>query len=81
MGRHAARAIQCKVVADRYADWVVGTLVHVLKFGIPPLDDKGRPKMFYSRLIHDQCPRFADYERENFAAKTLFPFYQKNNVE
>ncbi len=50
-----------------HPDWVVGTLVHVLKFGIPPLDDKGRPKMFYSRLIHDQCPRFADYERENFA--------------
>ncbi len=50
-----------------HPDWLVGTLVHVLNFGIPPLDDKGRPKMFFSRLIHDQCPRFADYERENFA--------------
>ncbi len=50
-----------------HPDWLVGTLVHVLKFGIPSLDDKGRPKMFFSRLIHDQCPRFADYERENFA--------------
>ena len=50
-----------------HPDWLVGTLVHVIKFGIPPLDDKGRPKLFYSRLIHDQCPRFADYERERFA--------------
>lgn len=50
-----------------HPDWVIGTLVHVLKFGIPPLDDKGRPLMFFSKLIHDQCPRFADYEREKFA--------------
>lgn len=52
-----------------HPDWLVGTLVHVLRFGIPPLDADARPKMFYSRLIHDQCPRFADYEREVFAAK------------
>jgi len=50
-----------------HPDWVVGTLVHVLKFGAPELDDRQRPKMFYSQLIHDQCHRFADYERENFA--------------
>jgi hydrogenase small subunit len=50
-----------------HPDWTVGTLVHLLKFGLPPLDSKGRPRMFFSRLIHDQCPRFADYEREQFA--------------
>lgn len=50
-----------------HPDWIVGTLVHVLKFGIPSLDEQGRPNMFFSKLIHDQCPRFADYERENFA--------------
>ncbi len=50
-----------------HPDWLVGTLVHVIKFGIPPLDDMGRPMMFYSKLIHDQCPRFADYEREKYA--------------
>jgi len=48
-------------------DWLVGTVVHVLKFGLPPLDSLGRPTMFFSRLMHDQCPRFADYERERFA--------------
>lgn len=50
-----------------HPDWTVGTLVHVLKFGMPALDKLGRPKMFFSKLIHDQCPRFPDYERENFA--------------
>ncbi|KPA18409.1 iron hydrogenase [Candidatus Magnetomorum sp. HK-1] len=50
-----------------HPDWIVGTLAHVIKFGIPPLDSHGRPKSFFSKLIHEQCPRFADYERENFA--------------
>ncbi len=52
-----------------HPDWLVGTLVHVLKFGIPALNDNGCPDMFFKRLIHDQCPRFADYERERFAEK------------
>ncbi len=50
-----------------HPDWLVGTLVHILKFGIPILDSKNRPKMFYSKLIHDHCQRFSDYEKENFA--------------
>lgn len=50
-----------------HPDWVVGTLVHVLSFGIPPLDTMGRPKAFFSKLVHEQCPRFRDYEREQFA--------------
>ena len=50
-----------------HPDWLLGTVTYVLKLGIPPLDDLGRPKAFYGRLIHDQCPRFADYEREKFA--------------
>jgi hydrogenase small subunit len=50
-----------------HPDWLVGTLAHVLSFGLPALDSEGRPKIFYGKLIHDTCPRFADYERENFA--------------
>lgn len=50
-----------------HPDWLLGVITHALKFGPPPLDDLGRPKMFFSRLMHDQCPRFADYEREKFA--------------
>ena len=50
-----------------HPDWFVGTVVHTLAFGLPELDGLARPTMFYGRLIHDQCPRFADYERERFA--------------
>ena len=50
-----------------HPDWFVGTVVHLLKFGIPPLDALGRPKTYFSKSMHDQCPRFADYERERFA--------------
>lgn len=65
------RGIQKSVIripgCPAHPDWTVGTIAHVLKFGIPQLDSLGRPKMFYSRLIHEQCPRFAEYEREHFA--------------
>lgn len=50
-----------------HPDWLLGTVTHVLKLGVPPLDALGRPKAFYSRVLHDQCLRFADYEREHFA--------------
>ncbi len=50
-----------------HPDWIVGTLAHVLKYGLPELDEHHQPRAFYARLVHDQCPRFADYERERFA--------------
>jgi hydrogenase small subunit len=50
-----------------HPDWMMGTIVHVLKFGVPPLDRDLRPLMFFRRTIHEQCPRFPDYERKNFA--------------
>jgi hydrogenase small subunit len=51
-----------------HPDWLVGTLAHVISFGIPELDDLGRPKMFFGRVIHDLCPRRADFENGNFAS-------------
>lgn len=50
-----------------HPDWIVGTLIHLMQFGMPQVDSLNRPSMFYSRLVHDQCPRFSDYERERFA--------------
>ncbi len=50
-----------------HPDWTVGTLAYILKIGMPTLDEVNRPTMFYGRLVHEQCQRFADYERENFA--------------
>lgn len=50
-----------------HPDWIVGTLVHVLKFGLPTLDSAKRPTMFYSRTVHDQCPRHSYFEQKRFA--------------
>lgn len=50
-----------------HPDWLVGTLVNVLMFNkIPPLDENGRPEMFYGKLIHDNCPRRGAYDRGQF---------------
>lgn len=51
-----------------HPDWMTGTMAHVLKFGLPDLDADNRPTMFFSRPVHDLCPRFPDYERQRFAA-------------
>jgi len=51
-----------------HPDWLVGTVVHALKFGLPPMDGLGRPLAYFSKSMHDQCPRFNDYERGHFAA-------------
>jgi len=40
-----------------HPDWVVGTLVHVLKYGMPILDDLNRPVIFFGpdKIVHDNC--------------------------
>ncbi|MBL4903174.1 MAG: hydrogenase small subunit [Desulfocapsa sp.] len=50
-----------------HPDWFVGSLTYLAKYGLPPLDKHSRPLMFFKRTIHENCPRFYDYERENFA--------------
>jgi len=50
-----------------HPDWIVGTLAHVLLFGVPELDEFGRPKLFYSKVIHQNCPRYWDFENERYA--------------
>ena len=46
---------------------MTGVLAHVLTFGIPELDDHGRPKAFYGDSIHDRCYRRPFYDRGQFA--------------
>ena len=52
-----------------HPDWIVGTLAHLLKFGMPKLDQKRRPVAFFGDSIHNQCGRCHDYENDHFAAK------------
>lgn len=51
-----------------HPDWFVGTLAHVLLFHeIPELDQFGRPKIFYGKLVHDNCPRRQYFDNSKFA--------------
>lgn len=50
-----------------HPDWVIGTIAHVLLYGIPELDKDLRPLVFYKGLIHENCERRADFEAGKFA--------------
>jgi hydrogenase small subunit len=50
-----------------HPDWMVGTLAHLLLFGLPALDEFGRPKLFYGNVIHSNCPRYFDFEKQQYA--------------
>ncbi|MFH2145381.1 MAG: hydrogenase small subunit [Candidatus Omnitrophota bacterium] len=53
-----------------HPDWFMGTVVDVLLSGLPGkeyLDELARPKIFFSKLIHESCPRRADFDVGRFA--------------
>ncbi len=46
----------------------LSTVLYLLTFGKPPqLDDKGRPKFAYGRLIHENCERRPHFDAGRFA--------------
>ncbi|MDD5347694.1 MAG: hydrogenase small subunit [Candidatus Omnitrophica bacterium] len=52
-----------------HPDWIVGTIAHVLMFGLPALDDKGRPKLFYGETVHQNCPNYSYFQEGKMAKK------------
>jgi len=52
-----------------HPDWVVGTLAAVMRYGLDAVavDEIGRPTVFYGGLIHENCPRRADFDAGRFA--------------
>ena len=51
-----------------HPDWMIGTLVHVIQVGVPALDTYLRPKMFFSKKVHDTCPLKGMEEAKTFGA-------------
>lgn len=49
------------------AEWVVGTLAHLLFYGRPELDKKQRPTLFYGSTIHRHCQRRSYFNQGDFA--------------
>lgn len=53
-----------------HPDWIVGTLAHVLMYReVPKLDRFGRPEVFFSGIIHDNCPRRQYFDNSILAEK------------
>jgi len=52
-----------------HPDWFVGTVATILLAGLPglELDEYRRPKLFYGKLIHENCPRRAYFDEGKFA--------------
>jgi [NiFe] hydrogenase small subunit len=49
---------------------LVGTVVNYLLLGkLPELDNMGRPLFAFGKTIHDQCPRRAHFENEEFVTE------------
>jgi len=51
-----------------HPDWIIGTIAHVLLYGLPELDENLRPKVFYSKVIHENCERRAYFEEGKYAS-------------
>jgi len=55
-----------------HPDWIVGTVASIVLNGLPgpnDLDDNLRPKAFFGKLIHENCPRRAYFDEGKFAKK------------
>ncbi len=48
----------------------IGTVLFFVTYGkLPPIDDKGRPKWAYGRLIHENCYRRPHFDAGRFATE------------
>jgi hydrogenase small subunit len=50
-----------------HPDWMIGTFTHLMMYGMPELDAYNRPKMFFSKTIHELCHRRQQFEDGQFA--------------
>ena len=50
-----------------HPDWVWHTITHLVKIGVPKLNEHGSPELFFAKKIHDKCPRYHDFQEEIFA--------------
>ena len=51
-----------------HPDWVWHTVIHLTKVGVPKLINDA-PALFFNRKVHEQCPRYHDFQEEIFATK------------
>lgn len=52
-----------------HPDWLWHTITHLIKVGMPELNENGSPKMFFGKSLHESCPRYHDFQEQIFAEK------------
>ncbi len=52
-----------------HPDWLWHTITHLVKIGVPELNDHHSPKLFFGTNLHDSCPRYHYFQEEIFAKK------------
>lgn len=52
-----------------HPEWFLGTLAHLLLYGMPELDSYHRPIIFYGTTIHEKCERRSYFDNGIFASK------------
>ncbi len=60
-----------------HPDWFLGTVSHLMLYGLPGLeevDELGRLKSFYGKLIHESCPRRGYFDACRFAKTPSEPY-------
>jgi hydrogenase small subunit len=67
--RGIATPVVCVPGCPPHPDWLLGTLAAVMRYGLGAVavDPIGRPTMFYGPLVHETCPRRADFDAGKFA--------------
>ncbi len=52
-----------------HPDWVWHTITHIVKVGIPKLNQYASPEIFFGKKVHETCPRYHDFQEEVLAQK------------
>ncbi len=70
--KSVSQVIKDKVIVNvpgcpPHPDWILGTLIHLILYGMPELDDLGRPKLFFGKNIHHNCPNYSYFLNGEFA--------------
>lgn len=69
LAEYTAKSVVNVPGCPAHPDWIIGTLVHLLNFGLPELDKYGRPVLFYGKNLHENCPNYSFFANGKYAEK------------
>ncbi|MFO7760997.1 MAG: hydrogenase small subunit [Thermodesulfobacteriota bacterium] len=52
-----------------HPDWVWHTITHLVKVGLPSLNENKSPDLFFNKTVHERCTRYQYFQEEIFASK------------